>query len=1162
MALVVKDRVKETTATTGTGTLTLAGAMAGFQAFSAALSDGDTTYYALFESSTGEWEVGLGTFALGSTTLARTTILASSNAGSAINLTAGSAEVFITQPAGKTVVFDAAGGLTLNQDPTGNLQAATKQYVDTIAAAGLHYHDPVRVEEPTALTVTYNNGTAGVGATLTNAGTQAALVLDGVTMNVADRVLIYVQADATQNGIYTVTNVGSVSTNWVLTRATDADSYGPSDPDSLGQGDAFFVLEGNTGAGELYVMNTEGTITFGTTNITFTQVASTAVYSAGNGLTLTGTTFAVGAGTGVTVNANDVSIGQDVSASADVTFNTVTASLLGNATTATTASGVTANSVALGTDTTGNYVAAGAVSGSGLSGSASSEGATFTVTSNATNANTPSTIVFRDASGNFSAGTITANLSGNAATATTATTANGVAANSVALGTDTTGNYVATIATSAGLDGSGSSEGAAVTLSLNLSELTTSTANGDGDYFVVVDTANAQKKLTKGNINISGFNNDAGYTTNVGDITGVTAGSFITGGGTSGTVTINVDATSANTASKVVARDGSGNFSAGTITASLTGNASTASTLQTSRNIALTGAVTGNANFNGGGNISITTTATSDPTLTLAGDATGSATFTNLGNATLTVAVVDNSHNHSISTITDEYRLFNNMGDNHSTRTDFNATYDFGWRFVQGATNGPLTGSQYYSTYVGLGNDYDYTQYGMQIAYPRNVGTPYISIRYKEATVWGSWQKISAGYAENAGLLDNLDSSQFLRSDAADSTASTISFTGDIEVGDQILHHGDTDTYMQFHAANQWRVVTGGVERIEASSSGIRIDDAYTLPTTDGLAGQFLQTNGSGTLTFADAGGGGEAYEQLWVRKDVNTASGLNCVAGDGSGKWIALGDSGTAATSSDNGSTWSVSTIAAAGSQQLLDVATDGAGKWMGVGRNGTVIYSSNNGSTWTQLTIPGMTYELNGVATDGIGTWMAVGQYGYHFRSTDNGSTWTQLSAAGGYSNDIRGIRYGNGVWVLFNSGNALLRSTNNGTTYTYAVGANTQNKALATDGAGNWLAGQDAGGIWRSTDNAATWAYSKTRWDFSGVNTPTSIGGSGDGVMIVNRARSDSFDAAGMTLLIFKNSVEVGTAVANSGNLNGWRCLASDGAATWVGVGNSGAIGVAQG
>jgi hypothetical protein len=79
--------------------------------------------------------------------------------------------------------------------------------------------------------------------------------------------------------------------------------------------------------------------------------------------------------------------------------------------------------------------------------------------------------------------------------------------------------------------------------------------------------------------------------------------------------------------------------------------ATTASTLATARNIAVTGAVTGNANFDGSGNISIATTATADPTLTLAGDATGSATFTNLGNATLTVTVVDDSHNHIISNV-------------------------------------------------------------------------------------------------------------------------------------------------------------------------------------------------------------------------------------------------------------------------------------------------------------------------------------------------------------------------------------------------------------------------------------------------------------------------------------------------------------------------------
>lgn len=112
MALVVKDRVKETTATTGTGTLTLAGAVTGFQSFSSALSNGDTTYYSIFESSTGEWEVGLGTFTLSGTTLSRDTILESSNAGSAINLTAGAADVFITYPAEKSVYLDASGDVT------------------------------------------------------------------------------------------------------------------------------------------------------------------------------------------------------------------------------------------------------------------------------------------------------------------------------------------------------------------------------------------------------------------------------------------------------------------------------------------------------------------------------------------------------------------------------------------------------------------------------------------------------------------------------------------------------------------------------------------------------------------------------------------------------------------------------------------------------------------------------------------------------------------------------------------------------------------------------------------------------------------------------------------------------------------------------------------
>ena len=173
---------------------------------------------------------------------------------------------------------------------------AIKTYVDTIAAAGIHYHNPVRVESPSNLNASYDNGTSGVGATLTNTGTLAAITIDGVALNLNDRVLIDTQTNATHNGIYYVSTVGDGATAWVLTRTTDTDSYGASDPNSLGEGDAFFVREGDTGAGELNVMTTSGTITFGTTNITFSVIADTAVYSAGQSLTLSGTEFSVTAG--------------------------------------------------------------------------------------------------------------------------------------------------------------------------------------------------------------------------------------------------------------------------------------------------------------------------------------------------------------------------------------------------------------------------------------------------------------------------------------------------------------------------------------------------------------------------------------------------------------------------------------------------------------------------------------------------------------------------------------------------------------------------------------------------------------------------------------------------------------------------------------------------
>lgn len=98
MPFVVKDRVKVTTTSTGTGTITLGAAAVGFQSF-AVIGDGNTTYYTIADSAAGTWEVGLGTYTASGTTLARNTVLESSNGGSLVNFGAGSKDVFVVYPA-------------------------------------------------------------------------------------------------------------------------------------------------------------------------------------------------------------------------------------------------------------------------------------------------------------------------------------------------------------------------------------------------------------------------------------------------------------------------------------------------------------------------------------------------------------------------------------------------------------------------------------------------------------------------------------------------------------------------------------------------------------------------------------------------------------------------------------------------------------------------------------------------------------------------------------------------------------------------------------------------------------------------------------------------------------------------------------------------------
>lgn len=181
--------------------------------------------------------------------------------------------------------------VTLTQDPTLALQAATKQYVDAFASTAIAYHQPVQATTTQSLaaqtggTVTYNNGAAGVGATITLS--VALTVLDGYTLLNTNRILVKDEVNQAYNGIYTWATGGTV-----LTRATDANTYG-SGTNQLSQNDYFFTQNGTVNKGSAFVVTTVGVITFGTTAITFAEFSNSQVYSAGTGLSLIGTTFSI-----------------------------------------------------------------------------------------------------------------------------------------------------------------------------------------------------------------------------------------------------------------------------------------------------------------------------------------------------------------------------------------------------------------------------------------------------------------------------------------------------------------------------------------------------------------------------------------------------------------------------------------------------------------------------------------------------------------------------------------------------------------------------------------------------------------------------------------------------------------------------------------------------
>jgi hypothetical protein len=171
---------------------------------------------------------------------------------------------------------------TITTAPTSGNDIVNKTYADAIAS-GIHFHEAVNLATTAALPAnTYNNGTSGVGATLTG-NANGALTVDSTLTTATERILVKNEVAGANNGVYVVTQVGSAGTPYILTRATDFNSVGTG-VNQIDEGDFFLVTSGTANVNTAWVQQTPPPITIGTTALVFQQFSAPITYSPGTGL--------------------------------------------------------------------------------------------------------------------------------------------------------------------------------------------------------------------------------------------------------------------------------------------------------------------------------------------------------------------------------------------------------------------------------------------------------------------------------------------------------------------------------------------------------------------------------------------------------------------------------------------------------------------------------------------------------------------------------------------------------------------------------------------------------------------------------------------------------------------------------------------------------------